>query len=78
MVLKLKNKTLQHYHHSGVWPSSDSTDEDLEKFYEAVDTAYKQCGSQDIRIVILNAKIGKQQKDDEDTVDRFGLEERNE
>ena len=61
-------------------PTSDSTYEEIETFYETLDIAKKQSGSQDLRIIMgdLNAKVGKQQNDDEGVVGRFGLGERNE
>jgi len=76
---KIEGKTFQYHHNSGLRTHSDSNEEEIEKFYENLDIAKKQSGSQDVRIIMgdLNAKVGKQQNDDEGIVGGFGLGERN-
>ena len=61
-------------------PTADSTDEEIDTFYETLDIAKKQSGSQDVRIITgdLNAKVGQQQNDDKGIVGRFGSEKRSE
>ena len=80
IVLKLKGKYFNITIIQVYAPTSDSTDEEIETFYETLDIAKKQSGSQDVRIIMgdLNAKVGEQQNDDEGIVGRFGLGERNE
>ena len=41
-------------------PTADNTDDEVDKFYDQLDRAIKQCRSQDIRIVMgdLNTKVG--------------------
>ncbi|MCH9665805.1 MAG: hypothetical protein K0U41_08180 [Gammaproteobacteria bacterium] len=59
-------------------PTSDSTDEESDKFYDTLDMAKAQCKSQEITIVMgdLNAKVGKEQKCE--IVGKHGLGSRNE
>ena len=44
-------------------PTSTSPEDEIEKFYDDLDTAYKMCGSQEMKIVMgdLNAKVGTEQ-----------------
>ena len=44
-------------------PTSTSPEDEIEKFYDDLDGAYKLWGSQDMKIVMgdLNAKVGKEQ-----------------
>ena len=59
-------------------PTSDHSDEEIEEFYEQLDTAKRQAGSQEIVIVMgdLNAKVGRGPSGS--TVGPFGLGVRNE
>ena len=59
-------------------PTADKDEEELEKFYEAVETAEKQLKSQDIRIVMgdFNSKVGSERSDS--VVGPFGIGEKNE
>ncbi|XP_062907732.1 craniofacial development protein 2-like [Mobula hypostoma] len=59
-------------------PTTDGTNEDIEKFYEELEQAKNRCKSQDIVIVMgdLNAKVG--QGADGNTIGKFGLGERSE
>ena len=61
-------------------PTSASSDEDIEKFYDDLDAAYKLSGSQDTKIVMgdLNAKVGTEQDPLREVVGRHGLGSRNE
>ena len=44
-------------------PTSASSEEEIEAFYNDLDDAYKQCGSQEMVVVMgdLNAKVGTEQ-----------------
>ena len=59
-------------------PTADNNDDEIDKFYEQLDEAIKQCRSQDIRIIMgdFNAKVGGQR--DGRAVGPFGLGQRNE
>ncbi|GFN90825.1 craniofacial development protein 2-like protein [Plakobranchus ocellatus] len=59
-------------------PTANSNDEDLDKFYNELDTAKTQCESQDPLIIMgdFNAKVGTEKVDD--IVGKHGLGIRNE
>ncbi|GFO43306.1 craniofacial development protein 2-like protein [Plakobranchus ocellatus] len=59
-------------------PTANSNDEDLDKFYNELDTAKTQCKSQDPLIIMgdFNAKVGAEKVDD--IVGKHGLGIRNE
>ncbi|GFN84654.1 craniofacial development protein 2-like protein [Plakobranchus ocellatus] len=59
-------------------PTANSNDEDLDKFYNELDTAKTQCKSQDPLIIMgdFNAKVGTEKVDD--IVGKHGLGIRNE
>ena len=59
-------------------PTSDGSDEELDKFYSELETAMKQCKSTDNTIILgdFNAKVGKSSKDE--NVGAYGLGQRNE
>ena len=61
-------------------PTSASSEEKIEAFYNDLDVAYKQCGSQEIVVVMggLNAKVGTEQDPQKVVVGQHGLGERNE
>ena len=54
-------------------PTSDSSEEEIHKFYDTLEEAKRQCGSQDIIIIMgdLNAKVGSELC--EDIVGKHGL-----
>ena len=56
-------------------PTSTSSDEDIEQFYNDLDSAHKKDGSQDITIVMgdLNANVGYEQDPLLEVVGRHGL-----
>ena len=58
-------------------PTQESTEEEVDEFYDQVAEAQNQCKSQDITLVLgdFNAKVGKDRY--EDVVGPFGLGERN-
>ena len=47
-------------------PTSDSTEEEVDKFYETLELAKGQCKSQDIIIIMgnINAKVGSEPFDE--------------
>lgn len=59
-------------------PTSDSSVEEIEKFYDDLDDLTRKLKKHEVTIIMgdLNVKVGKGQ--DEDTVGRFGLGDRNE
>ncbi len=59
-------------------PTADSTEEEIDAFYETLQEAKAQCKSDEINIVMgdLNAKVGEGQ--DGKTVGQHGIDERNE
>ena len=61
-------------------PTSASSEEEIETFYNELDGAYKQCGSQEMVVVMgdLNAKVGTEQDPQKVVVGQHGLGERNE
>ena len=61
-------------------PTSASSEEELEAFYNDLDVAYKQCGSQEMVVVMgdLNAKVGTEQDPQKVVIRLHGLGERNE
>ena len=58
--------------------TADNNDDEIDKFYEQLDEAIKQCRSQDIRIIMgdFNAKVGGER--DSRAAVPFGLGQRNE
>ena len=58
-------------------PTADNTDDEIDRFYDQLKKAIKQCRSQDIRIVKgdFNAKVGRLR--DARAVGPFGLGQRN-
>ena len=61
-------------------PMSASSEEVIEAFYNDLDDAYKQCGSQEMVVVMgdLNAKVGIEQGPQKVVVGQHGLGKRNE
>ncbi len=61
-------------------PTSASSEEEIEKFYNDLDSAYKQRGSQDMIVVMgdMNAKVGQEQDPLREVVGSHGLGSRNE
>ena len=61
-------------------PTSASSEEEIEAFYNDLDDAYKQCGSQEMVVVMgdLYAKVGTEQDPQKVVVGQHGLGERNE
>ena len=61
-------------------PASTSPEDEIEKFYDDLDAAYKISRSQEMRIVMgdLNAKVGTEQDPFREVVGRYGLGSRNE
>ncbi|XP_042862524.1 craniofacial development protein 2-like [Penaeus japonicus] len=61
-------------------PTSDSSEDDIDKFYETLEEAKGQCKSQEIIIVMgdLNAKVGQDQGDGDGIIGKHGLGIRNE
>ncbi|XP_072043124.1 craniofacial development protein 2-like [Amphiura filiformis] len=59
-------------------PTAESTEEEIDAFYDKLGEAKSQCKSDEIQLIIgdLNAKVGQGQ--DVKTVSEFGLGERNE
>lgn len=59
-------------------PTSDSSEQEMDQFYNTLDNAKLQCKSQEINIVMgdLNAKVGEEQ--DSDVTGKHGLGTRNE
>ena len=60
-------------------PTNTSSDEDIEQFYNDLDSAHKKAGSQDMTIVMgdLNVKVGNEQDPLLEVVGRHGLGSRN-
>ncbi|XP_037779551.1 craniofacial development protein 2-like [Penaeus monodon] len=60
-------------------PTSDSSEEEIDKFYDTLDTTKGQCSSQDVIIVMgdLNAKVGQDQDRMIRIVGKYGLGTRN-
>ena len=61
-------------------PTSASSEEEIDAFYNDLDDAYKQCGSQEMVVVMgdLNAKVGTEQDPQKVVVGKHGLGESNE
>ena len=61
-------------------PTSASSEEEIEAFYNYLDDAYKQCGSQEMDVVMgdLNAKGGIEQDPQKVVVGQHGLGEHTE
>ena len=77
MVIKLKGKKFDVNIIQAYAPTSMSTEEELDMFYEQLSMAYKTCKSQEINILMgdFNAKVGRGKH--ETVVGPFGLGERN-
>ena len=62
MLIKLKSKPFNIAIIQVYAPTSNSTDEEIDKFYEDLDKTKKQCKSQEVVILMgdLNAKVGNQ------------------
>ena len=60
-------------------PTADSTDEEVEEFYEQVEEGLQYAHKRDIRIVMgdWNAKIGKDNTGWEEEMGAYGIGERN-
>ena len=60
-------------------PTSASSEEEIEDFYNDLEDAYKKCSNQDIVIVMydLNSKVGGEHDPLQEIVGKHGLEERN-
>ena len=61
-------------------PTSASTDEELEEFYEKLQAEYDNCHKSDVKVIMgdLNAKVGKYQDSSEQgLIGKHGLGERN-
>ena len=80
LILKIANKTFNLVIIQVYAPTSTSSDEDIEQFYNDLDSAHKQAGSQDMTIVMgdLNAKVGNEQDPLLEVAGRHGLGSRNE
>ena len=78
MVVRLKGRPFDISLIQCYAPTADNNDDEIDKFYEKLDEAIKQCRSQDIRIIMgdFNAKVGGQR--DGRAVGPFGLGQRNE
>ncbi len=57
-------------------PRSNSSEEEIEKFHEDMETAKKQCKSQEVTIIMGDFKVGNKREDS--TLGPHGLGERNE
>ena len=79
LILKIASKPFNHVIIQVYAPTSTSSDEDIEQFYNDLDSAHKQAGSQDMTIVMgdLNAKVGNEQDPLLEVVGRHGLGSRN-
>ncbi|XP_047469237.1 uncharacterized protein LOC125025306 [Penaeus chinensis] len=77
LLVKLKGKNTNLSIVQGYAPTSQSTEEETGQFYEEIDRAKDQCGSQDMVIVMgdFNAKVSKQRGF---AVGEYGLALRNE
>ena len=77
MVIKLKGKKFDVNIIQAYAPTSMSTEEELDTFYEQLSMAYKTCKSQEVKILMgdFNAKVGRSKH--ETVVGPFGLGERN-
>ncbi len=73
ILVKLKAKPLNIALIQIYAPTTESTEEEVERFYEKLDAAMKQCKSQEIKIVMgdMNAKVGQGRY--EDSVGSHGL-----
>ena len=78
LLIKLEGKPLNINIIQVYAPTSASTDEDIDVFYEDLEKAKNQCKSQDPIIIMgdFNAKVGSERVDD--VVGPFGLGEKNE
>ena len=78
MVVRLKGRPFDICLIQCYAPTADNTNNEVEKLYDQLDRAIKQCRSQDIRIVMgdLNANVCGER--DGRAVGHFGLGQRNE
>ena len=75
LILKIASKPFNLVIIQVYAPTSTSSDEDIEQFYNDLDSAHKKAGSQDMPIVMgeLNAKVGTEQDPLLEVVGRHGL-----
>ena len=78
MLVKLKGKCVNISIVQGYAPTSNSTEDEIDLFYEEIDKAKDQCGAQDVVIFMgeFNAKVGQQAESF--VVGKYGLGNRNE
>ena len=62
LILKITNKPFNLVIIQVYAPISTSSDEDIEQFYNDLDSAHKKAGNQDMTMVMsdLNAKVGNE------------------
>ena len=77
MVVRLKGEPFEISLIQCYAPTADNNDDEIDRFYDQLNKAIKQCRSQDIRIVKgdFNAKVGRMR--DARAVGPFGLGQRN-
>jgi len=78
LLVKMKNLHRNLSFIQGYAPTSDATDENVEQFYEDLNTARRKCKGNEIPIIMgdFNAKVGSMAV--EKAVGKFGLGQRNE
>ena len=60
-------------------PTSSHEDEEIEEFYESIELALKDCHKKDFLIIMgdFNAKVGRKEDGDNETVGMYGMGNRN-